>query len=270
MEKLSEPGMKLNWKFTSFVDDEATKASLCDVIASAAAPALLFTASHGVYFEADDARQSDRQGALLCQDYASRRLGQRLEDCYLTAEEIPQEANLLGSVVFNFACYSAGTPSINDYLIAKDTKRPPLLANQSFVARLPQTLLLQGALAVVGHVERAYIVSISFTQPEDAEDKKHLPAYGSTFHRLLSEYPVGAAMEWLHQRHGEYSTALTEALQKRFHRLPSAPSDAELIRLWFANNDARNYAVIGDPAVRICMAEADQAATAARPELPYA
>jgi hypothetical protein len=49
-------------------EGQANKACLAALLNGPDAPALLFTASHGVGFPADDPRQLPHQGALLCQD----------------------------------------------------------------------------------------------------------------------------------------------------------------------------------------------------------
>lgn len=259
---------QLGWDIKSILAAQATRANLEAVVNGKQAPAFLFTASHGMYFMADDERQRDRQGALLCQDFAEIEPGDNLDDCYFWAGDVATDANMLGSVVFNFACFSAGTPQVNSFLMSKDRRLPTELAKQSFVSRLPQQLLLRGALAVVGHVERAYVVSISYSPVGTATDTKHLATYRSVLRRLFDGYPVGAAMEWFNEKYGEYATAVTRAVEAKELALPTAPDDYQLIGLWLANNDCRNYTVIGDPAVRMSVAAKGEPATAKRPTLP--
>jgi hypothetical protein len=67
--------------------------------------------------------------------------------------------------------------------------------------------------------------------------------------QLFSGDPVGHAMEPLNQRYAQISTLLSEDFQKARYDLDY---DARLLSgHWIANNDARSYAILGDPAVKI-------------------
>src|SRR5262249_42028822 len=58
-----------DWQMTRLLGAAATKAGLRRVLGGEDPPALLFTASHGMGFPANDPRQVPHQGALLCQDW---------------------------------------------------------------------------------------------------------------------------------------------------------------------------------------------------------
>src|SRR5262249_38076772 len=121
------------------------------------APSVLFTASHGMGWPKGDANQRPAQGALLCQDWAG--FGRIKPENYLTAGEIGPEARLRGLVAFLFACHGAGTPR-HDPFLKRPSGGPVEVAESPFVSALAQRLLTAGALAVVGHVERAWTYSI--------------------------------------------------------------------------------------------------------------
>ncbi len=68
--------------------------------------------------------------------------------------------------------------------------------------------------------------------------------------RLLEGHPVGSALEPFGLRYAELAAELKEELE--FAEFGTGSAADELIpRLWTATNDARNYAVLGDPAVRL-------------------
>jgi hypothetical protein len=72
--------------------------------------------------------------------------------------------------------------------------------------------------------------------------------------RLLEGQPLGAAMEYFDGRYAALSTELTSALENAFL---SPPDPYDLAEMWTANNDARGYIVLGDPAVRLPESEAN-------------
>lgn len=229
------------WRFKTLIQKKATKARLTSLLGGDETPALLLTAGHGVLFRPEDPRQATTQGALVCQGWPGR--GAVQPDWYFSAADVPAKARLEGLIVFNFACFSAGTPTIDDFSLACGA---PPMAKRPFLSRLPQRLLGQkgGALAVIGHVERAWECSISWPGVGG-----WIQAFEEAFRQLLEGYPVGAAMEVFGKRYAELSCDLNAHLQEERR---GGKVDSELLAgLWTWCNDARNYAVVGDPAVRL-------------------
>lgn len=233
------------WQFQQVMAASATKAALAACLQSR--PSLLFTASHGMGFPAGDARQRPDQGALLCQDWPGpmRHRGPIPKDYYFSAADVDESADLSATIAFHFACYGAGTPLLDDYPEAGNTRAQ--IAAAPFLARLPQRLTGKpggAALAVVGHVERAWTYSFSWPG---------LGAQTSTFenclHALMSGVRIGAAMDAFAMKHADLAVSLNGELEDI--KYGAAVSDYALAGLWTAHHDARSYVVIGDPAVRI-------------------
>jgi hypothetical protein len=238
-------GKHADWQVRKILSADATKARLAESLR--ASPALLFTASHGMGFPANDPNQRHAQGALLCQDWPGpmHHNGAIPEAFYFAGKDVADDADLSGTIAFHFACYGAGTPLRDDYAPAGTT--PAQIAPVPFVASLPQRLTGKpggSALAVVGHVERAWTYSFSWPG---------LGAQTHTFenclHALMSGVRIGAAMDAFAMKHADLAVTLNGELDDI--RYGAIVNDYALAGLWTAHHDARSYVVIGDPAVRL-------------------
>ena len=250
------------WAVEAEVGAGATKARLGALLGGPATPALLFSASHGVGFPSGDPRQAPHQGALLCQDWPGPQEWRQAlpPEFYFGAEDVQEGAGLLGLIAFHFACYGAGTPRLDDFahqgpLNAQGVQQRQEIAPEAFVARLPQRLLGHprgGALAVVGHVERAWGYSFRWGQAGPQRG-----TFESALWRLAEGHPIGSAMEFFNERYAALSTSLSAELEDI--KFGKVPDDLELAGLWTAHNDARSYVVLGDPAVRLPLAAGEPA-----------
>lgn len=235
---------------------KATKANLANYLGGASTPALLFTASHGMNFKVDDPRQLRHQGALLCQDWPGPKARIPIDDkLYFSADDISADADVFGMFAFVFACYGGGTPkSDNFYRQAFGTQKD--IAPYAFMSQLPLKLLAHpkgGALGVFAHIERAWGSSIVWDGAV-----ADISSFDSAVKALLDGAPAGAATEYFNQRYAEISTMLTEELD---NTSPDNQDDVKLAGMWTSNNDARNYAFIGDPAVRLAAGKETPKAT---------
>ncbi|MCP3957363.1 MAG: hypothetical protein GY719_05885 [bacterium] len=236
-----------DWSFDLHVGDDARKGSVGQLLGGPLTPALLFFAGHGLGYPNGYAAQRDRQGALVCQDWAGPGDRGITEAESFAATDLSPSADPSGMIAFFFACFGAGTPHREDFHGEGNT--PEALAPAPFISRLPQRLLGNPggtALAVVGHVERAW--TYSFLWPSTGPQ---LQVFESTLGRLLNGYPVGAAMEYFGQRFAELAVHL-QAAQADLRFEPD-PDVISAIGTAFAFKDARAYVVLGDPAVRVAV-----------------
>lgn len=243
------------WQVEHVLGPAATKAELERSLRAASRPSLLMTAGHAVGFPLGHARQKSDQGALVCSDWPGRRQWRAAipETFYFGANDVAPDLDLSGMVLFPFACYSAGTPSIDSFADQGTMRR---IAPADFVAALPKRLLGQpagSALAVIGHVDRAW--EQSFTWTNDERETSGQPAvFESALAALLDGQPVGLAASSFGQRYAELAVHLAtvdSTAAGAETETDSAPQDLATVRLWSAFQDARTMIVLGDPAVRL-------------------
>jgi hypothetical protein len=253
-----------SWQVLRFGADRATKPRLLELLGSAKGPALVFTASHGLAFPSDHPRQRTDQGSIVCQEWPGPAFhGELQRQFYVSGHDldVAQDMQPLGLIAFHFACYSAGTPRLDDYpQFARQSaasaslvgaRRAEAIALNPFVASLPRRLLAHpggGALAVVGHVERALGASFIMSNGESAP--RPPTAFDDALGRMMRGVPVGAAMEGFNQLYAEHAADLS-AMLRAIEQDGEEPNPPELAREWVATADARGYVILGDPAVRL-------------------
>jgi hypothetical protein len=243
---LPTPAARRGFRTKKLWGAEATKEALRDVFVGGEEkpPAVVFTASHGMGWPLGHPRQVAESGALLCQDWPG--LGTVGPEHYFAASDVPDEARPAGMIMFHFACYGAGTPQV-DRFFHKPGEQPPAIAEAPFLAALPQRLLSHpkgGALACVGHVERAWGYSIA---PMRAGAQ--LLPFENFLGRVFLGQPVGHATKDLNERFAVLGAALSTKLEQvSFGR---KYPDVELATDWIERNDAEGYLLVGDPAVTI-------------------
>jgi hypothetical protein len=230
----------------SLVGEGAHKEQLLTHLAGPDRPDLLFTASHGVGFPLGHPRQRETQGALLCQDWPGPGRGPVEPGQYLAGADldVDDRIDLSGMLAVCFACFGAGTPEYDGF--ARPGAQTDKLVASPFVAGLPRTMLGRenGALAVVGHVDRAW--SYSFAWPGAGAQTE---VFRSVLARVGAGAPLGAAMRYLADRYAELATELALSLEQV--RLGRRRRDEALAGMWTAYADARDFVVIGDPAVSL-------------------
>ena len=240
-----------DWDVAVFAENQAKKAQLARMMGGDQTPALLFTASHGMGFPMGHKAQIPHQGALLCDDWPgpNEHKGLIPQDFFFAGDDIDSGADLRGLISFFFACYGGGTPKYDAFSHTGFSNERKEIAPSDFIANLPKKMLSHpngGALATIGHVERAW--GYSFMAPGV---RSHISVFEDVMSALMNGARVGAAMEGFNIRYGELATELTEI----YNFGDAADMDPfDVVEMWTSHNDARGYAIAGDPAVRLAVA----------------
>jgi hypothetical protein len=231
---------------TAVLGEAATKERLSALLSGrepAGPPAFLFTGSHGVKYKMTDPMQREKQGAILCQDWPG--FGKVAPEHVMTAADIPADAQIHGLIHFLFACYGGGCPTEDNFGLG--TGEPPKpLVKEPIVARLPQRLLTKGALASLAHVDRAWAYSF-----QSQRSTPQVQEMRDVMVRILQGQRIGQSTDSFNMRWAVLSAELQESQNLRESFADQLVSSAQLANRYVARNDARNYIVIGDPAVRI-------------------
>jgi hypothetical protein len=241
---------RLGFGMRSLIEAEATRSALGGVLTGSGQgkpPAILFTASHGLGLPLADPRLTTHQGALITQDWSG--IGPVKREHWLAGEDLGADLKVGGMFAFLFACYGAGCPDLDEFvfdpLVGPERGRPQV-APFPLIAQLPQRLLAGGALGVIGHVDRAWTYSFSGTE---SRVKGQSQPFEDVLGRLLQGKRAGDATDEFNVIQGDRALALTEELENI--RFGKRVEDLDLAVLWMARNDARNYALLGDPAARL-------------------
>lgn len=229
------------WAIDRVLGEDATRARLQDLLRASTPPAVLFFAGHCANFPAGHVQQDRDTGALVCQDWPGR--GPISPDHCLAATDLRGDERVRGAIVFLWSSFSAGSPRTEEFLRRRnvdETMKPEAktLAPRAFVARLPMRLLAHpggGALAVVGHVERHW-----FT-PRLQNDTR---TWGTLLDRVLQGATIGAAMRRISTQYAELSF-MARAEEE------SGSDESAVHSLQISAINARNYIILGDPAVRL-------------------
>lgn len=233
-------GSKQQFKLETFIGESATKENLVQLMQNP--PALLFSGSHGMEFRVDDLRLPATQGALVCQDWKG--YGSVQGSDWFAAADVPAEARLHGLIHFVFACYGAGCPKFDDF--KRLAPHPRQIAPHAMIAPLPKSMLAHsegGALATLGHIDRAWGYSFM-----SGKGRRQVQGFYDVLSQVLRGVRLGQATDAFNVRWAVLSTELSEAMLRHKNQ---QITDKELANAWVARDDARNYVIFGDPAVRL-------------------
>ena len=113
------------------------------------------------------------------------------------------------------------------------------------VARLPQTMLTNGVLVVLAHIDRAWAYSFQV-----GRGAPQVQEFRDVMIRVMRGERIGQCTDQFNLRWAVLSTELADARRQQ-EVFPGQVSDPILANRWVARDDARNYLILGDPAVRL-------------------
>jgi hypothetical protein len=189
----------------------------------------------------DDATQKDIQGALVCQDWGG--LGSISKEQWYAASDLPADVNLHGLIYLLFACYGGGYSRLDTFRDQNGIAHQ--IANRDAYTALPRAMLSHkngGALAVIAHVDRAF--AYSFMTMSGA---KQVQGFREVLFSLMLGRRVGSALDRFNGRWAAIATELSDLMRDD----PDHTKSTKALNLWIARDDARNYIILGDPAVRL-------------------
>src|SRR5262249_39031386 len=113
-------------------------------------------------------------------------------------------------------------------------------------ALLPRRLRAMGALAVLAHIDRAWAFSFQTDRL-----KPQIQDFRSVMELLLAGNRIGQATDDFNRRWSVLSAELAMLVEEQEAGGTTEDIVARLGNRWVARDDARNYRVLGDPAVRL-------------------
>jgi hypothetical protein len=237
----------------------ATKNELLQSL-KASAPALVYTASHGLGAKNESLEEQKRLNGAICCQRSSNQINET--EWLITAEDIPNNPDqpfLEGSIFFQFACFGYGTPSESDFM--HWLGRNELNAEADFTAAIPKKLLShrRGPIGYIGHVDTAWLHGFDDPNSPDSPrimgEKWHprIQPFVGALESLLQVNPTGMAMGDMGRQYNFLNARLTDAfdLLKRGKIRNTSQFQAGLSDTFIYRTDAQNYMIFGDPAARL-------------------
>lgn len=129
---------------------------------------------------------------------------------------------------------------------------------RALVAQLPQALLRQGALAIFGHVDRAWTSAFRSRLERSAPAvarvaSAQVQAFDDLLRRLMDGKRLGYATDQFNAQQGAVAVELSDLLAQADRSSDTFALTLAISQAWVVRNDLRNYAVLGDPAVRLAV-----------------
>ena len=227
---------------------DASKARLASLLGGPETPTLLVTSGHGVVAGPDDPNLRRVLGGLLCSDWPGPEAREPLSpDWYFSADDLSDDADLLGLVAIHLASFGAGSRA-DDPAFVSASDLPPRTGWGDSLAPLAQWMLGHprgGALAVVG-----YAGSGTWSHPWAKSDvsTRALPL-SHALRRLMAGQPLGYALEDFGNDYAQSAVQLLMEVEDLDFGKRLDPM--ALASLWVQTNETSQLVILGDPAVRL-------------------
>lgn len=243
---------ELEYDTWELIGEEATKSNLKDVF-KRSKPALVYTASHGADATAEPLSILKRFGGAIC---CHQRPRDKFIDTLWSAEDIPEDIPFLeGSIFFQFACYSYGTPKTSDY--AHWFEQESHSIKRDMISAIPKKLLSlkHGPIAFIGHTDTALLQGIIDLQSLGMKGKWHsnIVSFKEAVERILHLLPAGMGMERMSDKFNYANMAIANTMD--LDRMGAVHWNnryyESFVENWLFRNDAQNFHVFGDPGVRV-------------------
>jgi hypothetical protein len=238
------------WHIQMQTAAEATTTHFAALLGEKPRPDLLIAAAHSVAFPSGHSEQHDHQGALISQEWNGplQWIVPIAASEFFSGTTLAQndQATIHGMIALLLGSFTLATPATERFPIEHIVGYADL-APTPFIANLPRQMLTHargGALAVVGHNERAW----SYGLPAATIRPYHAALIQVVAH-LMNGIPVGAALEPIRECYAIYALALTNELEKI--AMGKQPDALELVAMWAMMSDCRSLAIFGDPATRL-------------------
>ena len=218
--------------------DDAMVSNLCQALDTDRAPKIVFTASHGFEFPKDPVLW----GALT----AAKHSGSARDPLVTANVAAGAERFGYGSIVFSFACFSAGVPvrSAVSFLAGDGDK---IIEMGARVAALPRQLLghPKGPVAFIGHVDR--VTAVAF---QSSFGMARIAPYDDFLSWLRNQgATVGQALGTIRENARVVGTQITAALETASEHKGDKHILKKAGRKWIGFRDYRGFMLLGDPAV---------------------
>lgn len=234
-----------------YVGEQATRASLDQLLSGGTPPAILFAAGHSLGLRPGSPQLPLYQGALVSQEWPG--FGPLCREHLFAGEDVGANAVLDGMFAVLVASHSVAYLATDEF-ISDEQEGPLPIVGSARVAQLPQQLLLRGALGVLGRSTLAWAP----TRRDPLVPSRPLPAplapslpFTTLVAGLLQGRRAGDAMDQFSVAHSEAMLELLHELEEiSFAKMVEPPV---LAQLWADHVNAQDAIWLGDPACRLLL-----------------